>query len=228
MTSSCRTLALVAILLVVAASTACVDRSLLPGGGTTPTGPSSTSTPPTTTPPTTPQGPSNPTTTTTDAEKELLAGTVWNSPKDVASWPVTTRITRIVMRPNSDPNPGVQLTFDAQARWPNYTPPGWDGPLQYTVWAGVKVSGRWNFSGIMQFWKERCCTGAPILGYWRDWVYDSRWGDMNNYYPNAGDEMIFFVTAGDARGVLGVTSVRERSNAVVVKLPYGDSGTYNF
>ncbi len=225
--TSYRPFALASILFVVAASTACVDRSLLPGGGTTPTGPSTAKEPPAP-PQAPPQAPPSSPTSSTDAEKELQAATIWNSPKDVASWPATTRITRIVMRPNTDPNPGVQLTFDAQSRWPNYTPPGWDGPLQYTVWVGVKISGRWHFSGIMQFWRERCCTGAPILGYWRDWVYDGRWGDMNNYYPNAGDEMIFLVTAGDARGQPGVTSLRERSNAVVVKMPYGDSGTFNF
>ena len=42
---------------------------------------------------------------------------------------------------------------------------------------------------------------------------------MNGYRPSVGEQMGFFVTAGDARNVDGVTSLRERSNVVVVPLP---------
>ena len=34
--------------------------------------------------------------------------------------------------------------------------------------------------------------------------------------------------AGDARGFSGATSVRERSNVVVVSLPAGDNGSFGF
>jgi hypothetical protein len=40
--------------------------------------------------------------------------------------------------------------------------------------------------------------------------------------------MGFFVTAGNARGVGEVTSVRERSNVVFVSLPAGDVGDFDF
>lgn len=228
MTSSCRPLALVALLFVVAATTACVDRSLLPGGGTTPTGPSTTQPPPPP-PQAPPQAPPSNPTSSTDAEAALASATIWNSPKDIASWAKTTRITQITMRPSGDPNFGLHFVFDAQSYWPNYTPPGWDGPLQYTVWACIKKSGQWHCSGIIQFWRERYATGAPILhDFGKEWVYDGRWGAMEGYWPVTGEEMIFFVSAGDARGALGVTSVRERSNAVAIKLPAGDVGTFNF
>ena len=51
---------------------------------------------------------------------------VYNSPADIASWPVTTAITRVDMqRPD-----GLSFTFSARNTWPDYLPPGWDGPLQ--------------------------------------------------------------------------------------------------
>jgi hypothetical protein len=161
-------------------------------------------------------------------QMNLAEATVYNSPADVASWPITTRITRLDML---GCNGGIAMTFAAQNTWPNYTPPGWDGPLQYTVWAVANVNGHWNTSGFIQFWRGRENTGAPILplscGFPVNWAYDGRWGPMNGYRPSVGERMGFFVTAGDARNVGGVTSLRERSNVVVVDLP-SEFGTWTW
>jgi hypothetical protein len=130
--------------------------------------------------------------------------TVYNSPADIASWPVTTSITRLEMkRPD-----GLSFTFPAQDTWPNYFVPGWNGGhLQYTVWAVVKVNGRWYTSGFIQFWRGRPSTGAPILtDFAINWAYDSRWGPMMGHQPVVGEQMGFFVSAGDARGVRTVMS----------------------
>lgn len=178
--------------------------------------------PPPTAPPTTPS--------TTNAEQALASARIWNSPADIASWSQTTRIERIVMRPSGTPNDGVEFFFSRRTSWPDFWNPGWTGPLNYTVWACVKIAGQWHCSGVHQFWSARVATGAPILtNFSRDWVYDqNRWGTMAGYQPRAGEEMIFLVSAGDARGHRVVTSVRERSNAVAVKLPAGDNGTFTF
>jgi len=40
--------------------------------------------------------------------------------------------------------------------------------------------------------------------------------------------MGFFVSAGNARGDGGVSSVRERSNVVIISLPAGDNGYFPF
>jgi hypothetical protein len=161
-------------------------------------------------------------------QMNLGQAVVYNSPADVASWPITTHITRIEML---GCNGGVAPTFAAQNRWPDYTPSGWDGPLQYTLWAVVNVNGQWNTSGFIQFWRGRENTGAPILplgcGFPVNWAYDARWGPMNGYRPHVGEQMGFFVTAGDARNQGGPTSVRERSNVVVVNLP-SDYGTFTW
>jgi FG-GAP-like repeat len=168
---------------------------------------------------------------------DISNAVVHNSPTDIASWTRTTRITQLTMRPPNDPYEGISLRFSANATWPDYTPPGWDGPIQYTVWAGINLNGVWHISGIIQMWRDRWSTGAPLLSYGPgcavnnfacNWVYDGRWGAMAGYQPHVGEAMIFFVSAGNARGIGTVTSVRERSNVVLVNLPAGDNGVFNF
>lgn len=176
---------------------------------------------------------------------DLSTAVVHNSPADVASWPIRSRVLSMSMTPAGAPNDGIAMYFNARSTWPNYTPPGWDGPIQYTIWAGVRINGVWHVSGFMQMWRERIATGAPLLqvvpqctingvirynnnNFACNWAYDSRWGAMMGYQPSAGETMIFFATAGNARGVGTVTSVRERTNVVMVNLPANDNGAWNF
>jgi hypothetical protein len=153
---------------------------------------------------------------------------VHHSPANVASWPVTVKITRITMRPNGVQPDGVAFDF-TQMNWPEYTPPGWTGSLQYTVWPVVRINGAWHTAGIMQMWKGRASTGAPLLtSFAKDWVYSDRWGPLVGHQPVVGEQMGFFLTAGDARDQTGVTSVAERSNVVLVNVPANDSGDFEF
>jgi VCBS repeat protein/FG-GAP repeat protein len=158
---------------------------------------------------------------------DLSQAAVYNSPADIASWPVTTAITRLDMaRAN---NFGLSFTFGAHNTWPDYTPPGWTGPIQYTVWAVVNVNGRWYTSGFIQMWRTRASTGAPILtDFARNWAYDARWGPMKGHQPVVGEQMGFFVSAGNARGTSTATSVRQRSNVVLVSLPANDNGSFTY
>jgi hypothetical protein len=150
---------------------------------------------------------------------------VYNSPPDIASWPATATITRLTMSSAT----GLSFEFSHSNRWPDVIPPGFTGPLQYTVWAVVNVGGRWNTSGFIQMWRGRPSTGAPIIAeFARNWAYDSRWGPMNGYQPRAGEQMGFFLSAGNARGQTDVSSVRERTNVVMVSLPAGDNGSFTF
>lgn len=176
---------------------------------------------------------------------DLSRAVIHNSPADVASWPATTSITTLNMRPIGDYAEGVSLNFSARSRWPDYTPPGWDGPIQYTIWAGMNINGVWHVAGFMQMWRERVATGAPLLTrvpscqingvaatnrthFACDWAYDGRWGALAGRDPVIGEAMVFFVTAGNARNIGTVTSLRERSNVVMVNLPAGDNGTFTF
>ncbi len=155
----------------------------------------------------------------------LATAAVYNSPPDIASWPATGRITNLSMSGAS----GLSFEFTTKQSWPDVVPPGWDGPLQYTVWAVVNINGRWYTSGFIQMWRGRASTGAPILSdFAANWAYDARWGPMAGYHPHAGEQMGFFLSAGNARGFSGVSSVRERTNVVMVNLPPGDNGSFAF
>ena len=159
----------------------------------------------------------------------LSQAIVYNSPADIASWPVTHKITQLTMEPTAGQNPGLSFQSSARSTWPDYTPPGWDGPIQYTVWAVVNVNGQWYMSGIIQMWRQRASTGAPLLtDFARNWVYDGRWGPMQGHQPVVGEQMGFFLSAGNARGEGGVTSVRERTNVVMVSVPANDTGVFTF
>lgn len=150
---------------------------------------------------------------------------VYNSPADIASWPATSAITQIRM----DPSMGLSFEFTKQNVWPNPIPPGFTGGIQYTVWAVVFINGRWHTSGFIEMWQGRPSTGAPILSdFARNWAYDGRWGPMAGYQPRVGEQMGFFLSAGDARGRGEPTSVRERTNVVIIALPAGDSGVFRF
>jgi hypothetical protein len=105
------------------------------------------------------------------------------------------------------------------------------------VWAVVKVNGQWYTSGFIQMWRQRASTGAPLTEivpgtgssqFAVNWAYDGRWGPMAGHQAVAGEQMGFFVSAGNARGVGTVTSVRERSNVVLINLPVNDTGTFTF
>lgn len=168
---------------------------------------------------------------------DLSQAVVINSPRDVANWARTTSIRTLTMRPEGGARAGLSFDFPANATWPNYTPPGWNGPIQYTVWAGVQINGVWHVAGFIQMWRERESTGAPLLSFGPgctvnnfacNWAYSSRWGALAGYQPRAGEAMIFFLTAGNARDVTTVTSVRERSNVVMVNLPANDNGVFAF
>ena len=158
-------------------------------------------------------------------QMNLSVAHVYNSPPDIASWPATGCISQLTM----DSSAGLSFQFSTYNTWPDYTPPGWDGPLEYTVWAAINQGGTWNMSGFIQMWRGRASTGAPILSnFANNWAYDARWGPMAGYQPHVGEQMGFFLSAGNARGVTTVSSVRERTNVVVVALPGGDSGNFTF
>lgn len=162
---------------------------------------------------------------------DLHSTFIFASPADIADWPVTGYIRQIRIQPSKAPNEGMSFTFDQSDRWPNTTdvqPHIGMGGVQYTVWAVVEINGQWYASGYIQMWQGRPNTGSPPLKFGQDWAYDGRWGPPAGYMPNPGDRMGFFLSAGDARGVGGVTSVRERTNVVVIGLPEGDMGNFDF
>lgn len=149
-----------------------------------------------------------------------------NSPADVASWPATATLTFLDLGVG-----GAHVEFtkrDGPGSWPDYLPPGWDGPLEYTLWIVLKINGHWYASGCMEFWRGLDRNGGGPAGYAQNWYYDpGRWGPMSSHQPSPGEQVGFLVTAGDARNN-GGTILRERSNVVMVSFPNSGGGSYSF
>jgi hypothetical protein len=153
---------------------------------------------------------------------------ILNSPSDFASWPITTTITALSMGPG-----GVGVQFDKQDgpnRWPDVTPPGWGGPLQYTLGMALNIGGQWYASAVVEFWYGLPASGGPPSQFAANWFYDaSRWAPMTYHQPAPGEIIGFFVCEGDCRNnVDGTLSpLRERSNVVLVPMPANDNGSFN-
>ena len=162
---------------------------------------------------------------------DLSTATVYNSPPDVASWAVTTAITELEVT-----TAGIHVAFDKSdgpGRWPDVTPPGWGGPLQYTLWLMLDIDGQWTTSGIVQFWYGLPASGGDVTQSDQialNWVYDGRWGTMQGHQPAVGEPVGFFVTAGNERGVLDTSEapVVERSNVVVIPFPATAGASFMF
>ncbi|HZU98031.1 MAG TPA: NBR1-Ig-like domain-containing protein, partial [Planctomycetota bacterium] len=157
---------------------------------------------------------------------DLSQCTIENSPQDIASWPVTAKVTSLDINAN-----GFDLEFtkkDGPGSWPDYTPPGWSGPIEYTLWSVEKINGKWYASGCIQIWRGENRSGGPPSGFAADWYYDaSRWGPLAGYQPAVGEQVGFFVSAGNARNN-GDTLVKERSNVVLIPFPSDAGATFTY
>jgi hypothetical protein len=162
---------------------------------------------------------------------DMTQAVVHNSPGDVASWPATTKITRLEVQPGG----AFQIDFtkrDGAGSWPDYTPPGFAGPIEYTLWIVENINGQWHTSGGIQIWRDPGMTlwsGGQPSGLAVDWFYDpNRWGPLTTHQPAPGEQVGFFVTAGNARNEHNVTSVRERSNVILVPFPDNSGAKYTY
>ena len=76
---------------------------------------------------------------------DLSLATILNNPPDLASWAVTTSITKLEIRPR-----GVHIDFskkDGPDRWRDVIPPGFSGAIRYTMGMVLNIGGRWCRGG---------------------------------------------------------------------------------
>jgi hypothetical protein len=148
------------------------------------------------------------------------------SPRDVANWPVTAKLQALDFQAS-----GVAVQFskkDGPGRWPDVVPPGWDGALQYTLWMVVNVNGQWYTAGGVEYWYGLGRSGGAPSDFTRNWYYsEAVWGALATRQPNPGEQVGFFITAGDARAK-DVRAVTERSNVVMVPFPSNGGAYYPF
>jgi hypothetical protein len=149
---------------------------------------------------------------------------------------VTTTITEVDFQYMGQD--GVHVEFskrDGPGSWPDVTPPGWGGPLEYTLGLAEYIDGQWYASAAIEFWRGLPASGGNIAldqQIAKNWYYDGRWGPMAGYQPATGEIIGVFVVAGNARNVLGddpnQSPVMERSNVVLVPMPDVNGASYTF
>lgn len=160
---------------------------------------------------------------------DMHVATILNSPLDMANWPVTSQITTLDIGSN-----GVFVDFskkDGGGRWPDVVPPGWDGPLQYTLGMCLTISGHWYCSAVVEFWHGLDRAGGPPQQFAMNWFYDpARWAPMTGHQPAVGETIGFFVCAGDCRNNRegSLSPVKERSNIVLVPMPGAGGAVFRF
>ncbi|MSP60788.1 MAG: hypothetical protein EXR72_10685 [Myxococcales bacterium] len=163
---------------------------------------------------------------------DLHQATLYNNPMNLADWPEATTITQLEFRGD-----GVHLEFskrEGPGSWPDIVPPGWDGPLQYTLGMAEFINGKWHASAAIQFWRSLDASGGNVAlndQVAKNWYYDGRWGALEGRQPKTGEIIGIFVVAGNARGVMDNGSqspVHERSNVVLVPMPDANGAKHTF
>jgi hypothetical protein len=150
--------------------------------------------------------------------------TLYSNPTDLADWPETTTITEVDFSDN------VHVAFskqDGDGRWPDVVPPGWDGPLQYTLGMVECVNGQWYASAVIEYWYGLYSSGGNVAmndQIAQNWYYDAgRWGLLAGRQPATGETVGIFVAAGNLRNITSddpnQSPVMERSNVVMVQMP---------
>src|SRR5256885_242755 len=81
----------------------------------------------------------------------------------------------------------LAIAFDAENEWPDIVPPGFDGPIQYTVCAFLNIGGDWIGSAFIQMWRGRDGVGDAPSDFARNWWYSSRWGEMAGHQLAPGE-----------------------------------------
>jgi hypothetical protein len=157
---------------------------------------------------------------------------ILNSPAEMGYWPETGRITSVNFTVEA-----FEVDFtkrDGPDRWPDFTPPGWSGSLQYTLGMCVNPSGnQWYCSAVVQFWHGRALSDSTPPSYvGRNWFYDGRWNPIVGYNPSNGEIVGLFAAAGNQRDQtfgFGLCPARcERTNVVLVPWHNDDAALYTF
>jgi hypothetical protein len=180
---------------------------------------------------------------------DLHQVTLFDNPANLADWPVTTQITDVEFQyMGAD---GIHVEFskrDGAGSWPDVTPPGWTGPLEYTLGMVEYINGKWYGSAAIEFWRGLPAAGGNVAEdimtkgqcaafgagsscqVAKNWYYDGRWGNLAGYQPATGEIIGIFVVAGNLRGVTdgSQSPVQERSNVVLMPMPGFSGAKYTF
>jgi hypothetical protein len=119
---------------------------------------------------------------------------------------------------------GFAMNFPGRDTWPGVIPPGWDGPINHTLWIAERINNVWYVLPIKEALNDYCTLG-PILNPGQipqNLCYYAQ-SPMNSYQPKPYEHIGFFATTGDTRRMnLQPPTGAGRTNVVLVPFAQGD------
>lgn len=158
-----------------------------------------------------------------------LRGAVYHAGSpNVADWPITARLEGVEFRDVHPGDGGVRPLVSVP--WGEVVPDGWDGPVTHSLWIFRQIGGRWHGACVLEFFRGKAWTGAPLNRFYAEWVNPGKgYGELEQLGNVRPGELVgFMVTAGShrlkdtSRQNNAPRSVRERSNVIAV--PFAASG----
>ena len=152
---------------------------------------------------------------------------VWHQCPNPGAWPITKRLDGVEFS-DRDTTTGVRPLTDAQS-WPEVTPTGWAGPITYSIWLLRRHQGVWHGACLLEFFRGKDWTGAPLSHYYSDWVNtDKDYGVMNDLgNVQDGETIGFMLSAGSFRFKNTATQPGQRSpleRTRIIVVPFQRNG----
>jgi hypothetical protein len=145
---------------------------------------------------------------------DMRQATMWDNDPTIPTWAQTATITSVVFTDQA-----FDVDFDLRTG-PNAWPESGAQTIQYTLGMCLNINDHWNCSAVVEFWTGRDLEASGIPSeVGETWFYNQRWGAMQGHQPQPGEIVGLFVTQGDNRGACPCSSLKERSN--VLLMPWG-------
>jgi hypothetical protein len=145
----------------------------------------------------------------------------------VAELQIISRVTEITLTDVGVDGQGYAMKFGGQETWPGVVPPGWEGPINHTLWMCEFINGTWYILPVKEGLGTYLTLG-PILSQGQvpnNLTYYSS-EPMLGYQPRKGEKVGFFCTTGDTRRMnIQPASTVGRTNVVTVPFK---AGTYSW
>jgi len=154
---------------------------------------------------------------------DINQATFYDSPRDMARWAETAKITSINITPIA-----FEVDFSKRTgagRWPDV--PFGAGSLEYTLGMCLNISDQWACAAVVQFWYGRSLDdSAPPRDVALEWFYDPvRWGPLAGWQPQDNESVGVFVGHGNLRGAsynaVTCPQICDRSDVVFVSWQNG-------
>jgi len=156
-----------------------------------------------------------------DITRAVIASADCPSP---ASLPILATLSEIVL---TQAEQGYAHNFPGRDTWPGVIPPGWDGPINHTLWMCEYIGAQWYMLPIKEALGDYCTLG-PILtpGQVPQNLTYFAASPMLGYQPRVGELVGFFATTGDTRR-MNVQPLGHVGRTNIVTVPFA-AGTYRW